>query len=224
MPSAQRCPRRLSRRRALALLSAPLIGAAGGCLSESSDLDRDLPLAFVRLVNQSRAHERTFDVTLSRDDDLVVDESYEGVPPARAPMSLLISSGGPLQFGTLPGGTGVDTDQFERQLPVVHTIVQEPRARLDKFELTVTVSPGDATESFGLWEQLSDFEGDGNRADDGSLVGVSVECGNSITTKFHVFESSDDKALLEEFLAVERARQSHREEFGAQTVEDSPFS
>ncbi|WP_254861747.1 hypothetical protein [Halovivax gelatinilyticus] len=213
-----------SRRKTLAATSTVAIGSLAGCVSGTQSLDRVIKLPFVRLVNQDRDAECTFDITLTDDNDEIINTAYEGVPPARAPMSLLVTAGGRLHFGTLPGNTGVDTDRWEQQLPEVHTIVSNRQSSIDRYELVLRVSPPDKLETLDLWEELSRLEDDRRKVKDNSVAGLSIEAAGNLTgTKFHVFETNEEKELLEEFLDAEQRRQEHRDKFGEESVEDSPF-
>jgi hypothetical protein len=217
--------RPVSRRRALGVLSTTLVGSGAGCLSGSSSLDRDISLAFLRLVNRSREHERTFKPTLSYDGEVIVDRNYEGVPPARAPMNILITTGGRLHYGALPGGTGVDTDRWEDQLVEVHTIILENRNQIDDYKLDIQVSPPDITEKLNLWKEIDRVEDTQRQIKDGSFVGISVVAGGySIDYNLYTYESGEEKTLLEEYLDAEQTRQEDRGEFGEETVEDSMYT
>lgn len=241
MASANEVPRRSSRRRFLASVATAGVGGVAGCLSDD---DRSLALAFVRLVNTTFEHERTIDVVLSRDGDPVVDERYDGVPPSRSPRAIVKSSGP--YVGFLPGGTettdetfsgpGTDLEEWPRQLPEVQTISLEGRYEFDdryhpaEHDLEIEASPPDFDGEYDLAEELDAFEDRSRRIEDGSRVGLVVEFGTNLTRSlypnlaFYAYETAAEQSLLETYLEAERKRQSHRETFGDQTVEDSPFA
>ncbi|WP_254863919.1 hypothetical protein [Halovivax gelatinilyticus] len=229
-----------SRRRLLATVPVAAVGGLAGCLSED---DRALPLAFVRLVNSTFEHERTIDLTLTHDGETVLDERYEDVPPSRSPRAI-VGSTGPT-FGFLPGGSetvdetfsgpGTDLDDWPRQLPEAHTITLDGRDAFDeqyhpnRYSLSIDASPPEFADEYDLGDELSTFE-DRNRAvEDDSRVGLVVDFGTNLggmypNFTFYAFETAAEQQLLESYLDAELERQSRRERYGAQTVEDSPFA
>lgn len=240
MPSTRDLAGRPSRRHFLTGVTAGAVGGLAGCLSGD---DRTLSLAFVRLVNTTFEHERTIDLTLLRDGD-VVDDRYEGVAPSRAPRAILKSTGP--HFGILPGGTetidqtfsgpGTDHEEWPHQLPEAHTVPLDGRRELDaryhpaEYELDLRAAPPEFDGRFDLSEQLETFEDRYRRVEDDSRVGLVIDLGTDLTRSlypdltFYAYETGAEQSLLESYLEAEATRQDRRESFGSQTVEDSPYT
>ncbi|MFC4406114.1 hypothetical protein [Haloarchaeobius iranensis] len=217
--------KQVSRRRLFGILGTTTIGTGTGCLSGRPDLDRDISLAFVRLVNQSREYEREFSIELTYDGGTVLDRKYGEIPPARAPMNILTTTGGSIHYGVLPGGTGVDTDRWHEQLIEAHTITIEDRNRIDSYALEAHLSPPEVVGEFSLWDEINRAENNRRQINDNSLVGISIGMtSSSLSTDYHVFESAEEKALLDEFVEAEQLRQGSRDEYGEDTVDDSAYT
>ena len=236
MPSTHTLAGRRSRRRFLAgVATAGAVGSVAGCLSEDT---RALSLTFLRLVNTTFEHERTIDLTLSHEGEPVLKERYEEVPPSRSPRAVVKPTRP--YFGYLPGGTemvderfsgpGTDLEAWPRQLPEAHTIALEGRHHLAEYDLSLAVSPPEFDGTDDLSAELETFEDRNRRIEDEAHVGLVVDLGTDFTRgmypdlTFYVYETADEKSLLEDYLEAERARQAHREEFGEETVEDSPYT
>ena len=235
----------MHRRQFLAGAPTATVGGLAGCLSAlGSDSRRSISLAFIRLVNTTFDHERTLDLTVLHNGDAVLDQSYEGVPPSRSPRAIVKATGP--YIGFLPGetesvdetfsGPGTDTESWPRQLPEAHTIPLDGRRTFDeqhhpsRYDVEIEARPPEISESFELSEAFEQFEQRIRSVEDDSRVGLVIEFGTDLTRSlypklaFYAYETGPEQSLLEEYLQAEQQRQEHREEFGAQSVADSPFA
>lgn len=231
----------MDRRQFLTGTTTATVGVLAGCLSESR---RTVSLAFIRLVNTTFEHERTIELTVLHDDEPVIDESYEGVPPSRSPRAIVKSTGP--YFGYLPGetetvdetlsGPGTDLDEWPRQLPEAHTIPMEGRREFDKqyhpaeYEIEIEAAPPEHAGQFELSAEFGQFEDQHRRVEEDSRVGVVIDFGTDLArgmypnSRFYAYETAAEQSLLESYLQAEEKRQQRRERFGSQSVSDSPFA
>ncbi len=228
------------RRQFLAGTTTATIGGLAGCLSDSR---RRLSLAFIRLVNTTFEHERTIDLTVFQDGDSVIDQSYQGVPPSRSPRAIVKSTAP--YFGFLPGGTesvdktfsgpGTDLEEWPRQLPEAHTISLDGRQEFDEqyhpaeYELEIDVAPPAFADTVAVGDEFDQFEQHNRQVEDNDRIGLVIDLGTDLTRSlypdfaFYAYETTSEQSLLEDYLEAEQQRQAHREEFGAQSVADSPY-
>lgn len=235
----------MQRRQFLAASTSTLAGGLAGCLSVlGTDSRRTVSMAFLRVVNTTFDHERTIDLTVSHDGKAVVDQTYEGVPPSRSPRAIVKSTGP--YFGMLPGetesvedtfsGPGTDLESWPRQLPEAHTIPLDGRRQFDEqyhpslYDVEIEARPPELSKNVALSEEFEQFEQRTRRVEADSRVGLVIELGSDLTRSLHpnlafyAYETGPEQVMLEAYLQAEQQRQEHREEFGAQSVDDSPFA
>ncbi len=98
------------------------------------------------------------------------------------------------------------------------------------YEVKIEARPPEVSEPLELSEKFEQFEQRIRSVEDDSQVGLVIEFGTDLTRSlypnlaFYAYETDPEQSLLEEYLQAEQQRQEHREEFGAQSVDDSPFA